>query len=129
MSLICWEGKCLLLSANIQNIEKTGDQLELKSCVINALERSLFIEFSNKLIARMPGLRGYIGIDVLITDDEILLVEINPRLTTSYAGLSSALGINPAEYILHTFLSQELPVFVQTKNDAVTVETGAKCAA
>ena len=35
----------------------------------------------------ISGLAGYIGIDLLLTDGgEVLIVEINPRLTTSYVG-------------------------------------------
>ena len=35
----------------------------------------------------IEGLAGYIGLDLLLTDDESpLIVEINPRLTTSYIG-------------------------------------------
>ncbi|MCA9021743.1 MAG: ATP-grasp domain-containing protein, partial [Planctomycetaceae bacterium] len=37
----------------------------------------------------LPGLAGYVGFDILLPDDtpnEPVLVEINPRLTTSYTG-------------------------------------------
>lgn len=35
----------------------------------------------------LPGLRGYIGFDLLqLPDGKLLLVEVNPRLTTSYVG-------------------------------------------
>jgi len=129
LSLMCWEGKCLLLSANLQIIERAGDSLELKGCVINALDRDSYVAFTKRVVSHIPGLRGYIGIDILITDNEILLVEINPRLTTSYAGLNSALGINPAAYMLHTFINQQLPKFIAAKNDTVTLEIGAECAA
>jgi predicted ATP-grasp superfamily ATP-dependent carboligase len=30
------------------------------------------------------------------------VVEINPRLTTSYVGLREAIGVNPAELIIKT---------------------------
>ncbi|MGH1537228.1 MAG: ATP-grasp domain-containing protein [Gammaproteobacteria bacterium] len=109
LSLLCWNGKCLLLSANIQNIKEVGGSLELKQCVVNSLDCSQFIEFSNHLIKAIAGLKGYIGVDILITENEILLIEINPRLTTSYAGLKAALGVNPAELILKTFVDQKLP--------------------
>lgn len=39
----------------------------------------------------VPGLRGYVGVDLIVPDDrpqEPLAVEINPRLTTSYLGYS-----------------------------------------
>ena len=35
----------------------------------------------------VPGLKGYVGIDMVLSDDECYVIEINPRLTTSYLGL------------------------------------------
>lgn len=43
----------------------------------------------DEVLPTIPGLYGYVGIDVLIPDrapETPLLVEINPRLTTSYTG-------------------------------------------
>ncbi|MDB5335501.1 MAG: carbamoyl phosphate synthase-like protein [Planctomycetaceae bacterium] len=40
---------------------------------------------------QVPGLRGYVGVDLIIPDSnpaEPLIVEINPRITTSYLGYS-----------------------------------------
>ena len=51
----------------------------------------------------MPGLAGYIGVDVIVGDADIRVLEVNPRLTTSYAGLEQAIGCNPAELILDMF--------------------------
>jgi predicted ATP-grasp superfamily ATP-dependent carboligase len=37
----------------------------------------------------VPGLRGYVGVDLIVPDDNPdrpIVVEINPRLTTSYIG-------------------------------------------
>ena len=39
-------------------------------------------------------------IDVILTDRGPLVVEVNPRLTTAYAGLHRALGRNPAALAL-----------------------------
>ena len=129
LSLLCWNGKCLLLSANIQNINEVAGSLELKQCVVNRLDRNQFIGFSDHLINAMPGLKGYIGVDILITENEILLVEINPRLTTSYAGLKAALGVNPAELILKMFVDQELPELIASNNSSIAIEVGAERAA
>jgi len=52
----------------------------------------------------LPGLQGYYGVDVLLDEqdlDKITLVEINPRLTTSYVELRHAISCNPAEIILN----------------------------
>jgi len=44
----------------------------------------------------LPGLRGYVGVDVVLTESEAVVIEVNPRLTTSYLGLRSALDSNVA---------------------------------
>lgn len=129
LSLLCWDGECKLLSANIQNIEEIEDSLELRGCVVNLLGRDRFVEFSNSLIKALPGLRGYVGVDILISKDEVLLVEVNPRLTTSYAGLRLALGVNPAGLVLQTFVAQKLPEFSVSQETSITVDIGTERAA
>ncbi len=122
LSLLCWEGECILLCANKQILAKENNYFELNQCVVNSLQREQFIGFSNQLVKALPGLRGYVGIDILITEDETFLVEINPRLTTSYAGLHSALGCNPAELILKTFMNKRLPNIELKSGSSVIVD-------
>jgi predicted ATP-grasp superfamily ATP-dependent carboligase len=43
---------------------------------------------------------GYVGVDLVLADAGPIVLEINPRLTTSYCGLRDALGINPAALVL-----------------------------
>ncbi len=129
LCLLCWQGECKLLSVNIQNIQEKDNSLELEQCIVNAIEQEQFAEFANRLVKALPGLSGYIGADILITDNEVLLIEVNPRLTTSYAGLSAALGVSPAELIMHTFVNQQLPEFTTLENTSITVEIGAEHAA
>lgn len=129
LSLLCWDGECRILSANIQNIKINAERLGLQGCNVNALDRDVFRQFSTKLVKAVPGLRGYVGVDIIITEDEILLVEINPRLTTSYAGLRSSCGINTAELILKTFVNQGLPEFSITQDSSVVINVGAENAA
>jgi predicted ATP-grasp superfamily ATP-dependent carboligase len=45
------------------------------------------IEESEKALKRINGLNGYVGVDVLVNGDDIYILEINPRITTSIAGL------------------------------------------
>ena len=44
----------------------------------------------------IPGLRGYVGVDLMLTDSEAFVIEINPRLTTAYLGVRAALDQNVA---------------------------------
>jgi tyramine---L-glutamate ligase len=44
----------------------------------------------------IPGLRGYVGVDLVLTKSEAVVIEVNPRLTTAYLGVRSALAENVA---------------------------------
>lgn len=57
----------------------------------------------------IPGLLGYWGADMILTPDkQLVLVEINPRLTTPYIALSQLLTENPAAMILDAMLENKL---------------------
>jgi len=129
LSLLCWDGDCLVLTANEQILEQKNNSLNLKQCHVNSLDKELFTSFAEKLIKALPGLRGYVGVDIVIADNKIYLVEINPRLTTSYAGISAALGINLANLMLHCFVDKKLPPLQATCNDSFLLTLDAECAA
>ncbi|MBN9517960.1 ATP-grasp domain-containing protein [bacterium] len=48
----------------------------------------------------VPGLRGYVGVDLILGEARDVAVEINPRLTTSYVGLRALARSNPADALL-----------------------------
>jgi predicted ATP-grasp superfamily ATP-dependent carboligase len=60
-------------------------------------------------VAAVPGLRGFVGVDMVLTDAGCSVVEINPRVTTSYLGLRRALPINLAEWIWRACSQGRLP--------------------
>ena len=47
-----------------------------------------------------PGLRGYVGVDMVLTGSEAVVIELNPRLTTAYIGVRAALDENVAALAL-----------------------------
>ncbi|MBS7633086.1 ATP-grasp domain-containing protein, partial [Candidatus Bathyarchaeota archaeon] len=55
---------------------------------------------AEKAVSIFKGFRGYLGIDVVLAKDKAYLIEINPRLTTSYVGLRKVIGYNPAQAII-----------------------------
>ena len=57
---------------------------------------SLFENLTQSIHNAIPGLHGVYGIDILIQDHLLTVVEINPRVTSAYPGLRVALGTNPA---------------------------------
>ena len=52
------------------------------------------VETALRTCRALPGLRGYIGVDVVLTESEAVVIEVNPRLTTAYVGVRAALGGN-----------------------------------
>jgi len=57
----------------------------------------------NQLLDRLPGLRGYLGLDLIgATDGSVQIVDINPRLTTGYLAWRMRTRSNLAATILGT---------------------------
>jgi predicted ATP-grasp superfamily ATP-dependent carboligase len=42
----------------------------------------------------LTGLRGYVGVDLVLTESDAVVIEVNPRLTTAYLGVRAALQGN-----------------------------------
>lgn len=102
LSLLCRGGQAWLLSANRQDVRLRDGVFTFHGCVLNdlATHTGEFSLLAQAVAAAIPGLAGYIGIDVIVGDHGITVLEVNPRLTTSYAGLNRAIGVNPAKLIL-----------------------------
>ncbi len=102
LSILCDGKNALLLSINQQIITIDDDRFTLSACRVNVADTGLFQY--QRLIASIaqsfPGLWGYVGIDLITQHGVPKVLEINPRLTTPYAGLKAALGINTASMIL-----------------------------
>ena len=77
-----------------------------------ALQAEAF-EVAEKLVKSFPDLRGYVGVDFVLTEDEAVAIEVNPRLTTSYVGLSRVANFNPAQAIVNAVLKRKLPTNIQ----------------
>jgi len=74
---------------------------------------------AEKLVKSVPNLRGYVGVDFVLTENEAVAIEVNPRLTTSYVGLGSVINFNPAQAMVNAVLNRELPT--QVENCGCTV--------
>ena len=123
MSLLCYGGQVRLLASNRQLFRFIAGKGQLDGVVVNGLPQynDQFKTLAKNICDVVPGLQGYVGVDVIVSDDGPLVVEINPRLTTAYAGLRQSLGSNPAEWILSTFRTGHLPEFSLLNQAPVTV--------
>lgn len=102
ISMLCRDGRAWLLSCNCQDVRLEDGNFTFHGCVLNGMVNywQEFEHIASAVAAATPGLAGYVGIDVIVNDSAITVLEVNPRLTTSYAGLRRASGINPARLVL-----------------------------
>jgi len=58
------------------------------------------METARRACEALPGLRGYVGVDLVLTDREAVVIEVNPRVTTAYLGVRAATAENVAALAL-----------------------------
>ncbi len=63
--------------------------------------------------------RGYVGVDIVLTRGGPVIMDVNPRLTTSYVGLQKTASINIAEWMVKACTTDELPPAVVHNGYAV----------
>jgi predicted ATP-grasp superfamily ATP-dependent carboligase len=52
------------------------------------------IDAALRTCTALPGLRGVVGVDVILTRTDAVVIEVNPRLTTAYLGVRSVVREN-----------------------------------
>lgn len=109
ISMLCKNGKAWVLSCNLQKIELVDTQFIYRGSVVNGFSANYarFENVATHIAQAMPELAGYVGVDVIVNKSEITILEINPRLTTSFVGLHQSLGINPSKLILDLFFDPQ----------------------
>lgn len=101
-----------LQSLNIQSIDRSeGFGYKGGRVGIRHPLRERIFETVREIPLLFPGLKGYFGVDVLLRDEDFDIVEINPRLTSSYLGLSLGSEVNPLKYILDAARGTVLPAY------------------
>ncbi len=122
LSCLFKNGKAWLLCCNQQQISIIKGQFELDACVVNIASnnKEIYQQIIDQIAKVIPGLWGYVGIDIIHTENnQPLIVEINPRLTTSYAGLYQALGVNVVQNVMEMINGE--PQINRTNNQSVMV--------
>lgn len=107
LSLCCREGEAQLFSINRQQIEVdaqgTVHFLGVQAAAIEPRSErgTRLAALAHEVSRALPGLRGFVGIDLVWHAQRgPVVIEVNPRLTTAYVGLSGRLGFNVARHLL-----------------------------
>ncbi len=102
MSLFCVGSRVYLLAINEMLIEIQNDMIKVGAICVNGLWKysQECLELAEQVVRCLPGLQAYVGIDLVFTDDGPVILEINPRLTSSCVGLAESCGINLAALML-----------------------------
>lgn len=125
ISCVMHQGKAHVFSCNQQLITVKNNVLNYQGCVVNGMRQhwQKFVALANQIAQLLPDLAGYVGIDVIVSDNEkeetITVIEINPRLTTSYIALSEATGYNMAERIINALTNADCHWPVMQQNEAL----------
>ncbi len=114
------QGLGWLLCVNEQHFTFANNQYHLDKIVVNIPVNLLkYRELVDSLALALPQLWGYVGIDLIETNDQIYVLEINPRLTSSFAGIYDATGINCVASVLE--LTYGEPTLLRLRNQTISV--------
>ncbi|MDP8567112.1 ATP-grasp domain-containing protein [Methylophilus aquaticus] len=123
MSVIATTHAVKVIAAHTQQIAVIDGQLRFQGAGVHHASQHLSAmqALAGSIHRAIPGLIGYWGADMILTEESrLVLVEINPRLTTPYIALSGVLDYNPAGAILSAVFDQQLPSSVA--NDGCTLQ-------
>lgn len=112
LSLFICANHIELLSINRQHIENHAGELHYTHSDVLTTPLPISVQHAKQVALTikqaLPGLWGFVGIDLVIqANGAISVIEINPRLTTSYVNLRAMLPDNPARF-LHCFIHERL---------------------
>ncbi len=122
LSLSCLfkAGTAWLLCVNQQYFSLHEQQYHLNAITVNVpCEQKGYIKLIADIATAFPDLWGYVGIDLIKTSTQTFVLEINPRLTTSFVGIKAALGINVVQNVLELLVGQ--PTLNITKQESMTL--------
>jgi tyramine---L-glutamate ligase len=110
VSLLVAQNRAISVSLNQQIIEP-GRPFRYSGGIIpieHPASRRAF-DLAQAAVLAVPGLRGYVGVDMILEQDHAWLIEINPRITTSYVGLHRISSENLASAIWRACRENVLP--------------------
>jgi predicted ATP-grasp superfamily ATP-dependent carboligase len=98
LSLLCGSNKVFLLGCSEQRVAAADNQIHYLGSTVNSISDSdgRLERLARRVVAAIPGLWGYVGIDIIITEQGPVVLGVNPRMTLCHGGLHDSTGVNPA---------------------------------
>lgn len=126
LTMACSDRQAIVLAGNRQNIVFTATGSVLNFIMVNALSLSKVSHLGQNVFRAIPGLRGFIGIDFISThDNRLVVIEVNPRVTSTYPGLRQALGVNPLRWLAPLFFAADMPALPKVSVEPTMVAVKA----
>lgn len=126
LSAVFAQGEAVLLTCNRQHIRQLDAHFLLEGCTVNAFndETARVSELLKHVASAFPELWGYAGVDFIVNQQGVFVLEVNPRLTSSYPGIRDALGLNPSSLIIELLQTRCLPKLPMAPSRPVEVMWG-----
>ena len=127
LSLLCCNGEAQVLSCNEQRVVVRDNQFHFLGTTVNSLSdcAGSFARLAQSVAAAIPGLWGHVGVDFVNAEHGVVVLEVNPRMTTSYCGLHASIGCNPAALVLDLLERPTGALRTRAKPVAVSVDVAA----
>ncbi len=122
VSLLSTGKKAKALSLNKQNVILAGpdafSSYEGGAVPFEHWLKQEAFKIAEKVTEAFSDLKGYIGVDFVFTEHKPFVVDLNPRLTTSYVGLRKIARFNVAEALVNAVLKGTLPTNLENEGFA-----------
>ena len=97
VSLLAGGGRAVALTLNRQRISHAQQfAYQGGTTPFDHPMSDLARETAVRAVESLPGLRGYVGVDLVLTKTDAVVIEVNPRLTTAYLGVRAVTKQNVA---------------------------------
>jgi len=113
VSVLCNGKKAIAISLNKQNIKMAtpdaDSSYEGGAVPFNHAIKQKAFKAAERAVEAFDGLRGYVGVDIVLAEKKVFVVDVNARLTTSYIGLREVAGFNVAGALLDAVMNGKIP--------------------
>lgn len=127
VAVLCGPRQLCVLPAMLQKIELDPKKSSSKVLYtggegpFHGTAPEMLNDFASRVIRSLPGAPvGWVGIDLIVdnsksSEESMVAIEINPRLTTSYLGVREIISENPAKLLFQVASGLEIGFFASDR--------------